>query len=226
MVSACRLRTASGAASGTGTERAGLAGGERLVDRLQPAVLGDRLGVAGLRLLADPARAGARPARSRRGSARSRSSRCRRAGRRGRRGAARRSPRGSGRRGRSRRSRGSRRGTGCRAPPLREAPLTRPAMSWKSIVAGSSSELRTVSATASSRSSGTWAIGDVGLDRRERVVAGLGAALGQGVEEGRLAGVRQPDDPDLHRAPPLIARAARSGPATTPSTAPARTSDG
>ena len=42
--------------------------------------------------------------------------------------------------------------------------------------------------------------GDVRLDRRERVVARLGAALGQGVEEGRLAGVRQPDDPDLHRA--------------------------
>ena len=42
------------------------------------------------------------------------------------------------------------------------APLTRPAMSWKSIVAGTSSELRTVLATASSRSSGTWATATLG----------------------------------------------------------------
>ena len=54
--------------------------------------------------------------------------------------------------------------------------------------------------------------GDVGLDRRERVVARLGAALGQGVEEGRLAGVRQPDDPDLHRRLTIRRRAGRSGP--------------
>ena len=35
-------------------------------------------------------------------------------------------------------------------------------MSWKEIVAGTSSELRTVSATRSSRSSGTWAIATFG----------------------------------------------------------------
>ena len=35
-------------------------------------------------------------------------------------------------------------------------------MSWKSIVAGTSSELRTVLATASSRSSGTWATATFG----------------------------------------------------------------
>ncbi len=47
-------------------------------------------------------------------------------------------------------------------PSPSEAPLTRPAMSWKSIVAGTSSELRTVSATAASRSSGTWATATFG----------------------------------------------------------------
>ena len=35
-------------------------------------------------------------------------------------------------------------------------------MSWKSIVAGTSFELRTVSAIFSSRSSGTWAIATFG----------------------------------------------------------------
>ena len=60
----------------------------------------------------------------------------------------------------------------------------------------------------------------VGLDRRERVVAGLRAALGQGVEEGRLARVGQADDPDLHSESGTIR------PRATPSTAPTRTSDG
>ncbi len=67
---------------------------------------------------------------------------------------------------------------------------------------------------------------DVGLDRRERVVAGLGAALGQGVEEGRLAGVRQPDDPDLHRVRRPHKESGTIRPRTTPRMAPARTSDG
>ena len=35
-------------------------------------------------------------------------------------------------------------------------------MSWKEIVAGTSSELRTVSPTRSRRSSGTWAIATFG----------------------------------------------------------------
>ena len=35
-------------------------------------------------------------------------------------------------------------------------------MSWKEIVAGTSSELRTVSPICSSRSSGTWAIATLG----------------------------------------------------------------
>ena len=48
------------------------------------------------------------------------------------------------------------------SPSPSEAPLTRPAMSWKEIVAGTSSELRTVSPICSSRSSGTWAIATLG----------------------------------------------------------------
>ena len=55
---------------------------------------------------------------------------------------------------------------------------------------------------------------DVGLDRRERVVAGLGAALGQGVEERRLARVGQPDYPHLHR------ESGTTSPRTTPRTRP------
>ena len=54
---------------------------------------------------------------------------------------------------------------------------------------------------------------DVGLDRRERVVAGFGAATGQRVEEGRLARVRHTDDADLH--PPASIGA--SVPTATPS---------
>ena len=48
------------------------------------------------------------------------------------------------------------------SPSPSEAPLTRPAMSWKAIVAGTSSELPTVSATGSRRSSGTCAIATFG----------------------------------------------------------------
>ena len=41
--------------------------------------------------------------------------------------------------------------------------------------------------------------GDVRLDRRERVVGRVRARARQRVEQRRLAGVRHPDDPDLHR---------------------------
>ena len=44
--------------------------------------------------------------------------------------------------------------------------------------------------------------GDVGLDRRERVVGRLGGHAGQRAEQRRLAGVGHPDDADLHGAPP------------------------
>ena len=59
--------------------------------------------------------------------------------------------------------------------------------------------------------------GDVRLDRRERVVGGLRAGLGERVEQRGLAGVRHPDDPDLHRA---------TLPTAPPSSAPAATSAG
>ena len=48
------------------------------------------------------------------------------------------------------------------SPSPSDAPLTKPAMSWKEMVAGTSSELRTVSATRSSRSSGTCATATFG----------------------------------------------------------------
>ena len=57
------------------------------------------------------------------------------------------------------------------------------------------------------------------LDRRERVVRRLGAALGQRVEERGLARVGHADDPDLHYARPMR-------PSTVPSAAPARMSLG
>ena len=59
--------------------------------------------------------------------------------------------------------------------------------------------------------------GDVRLDRRERVVRGLGARARQRVEERGLPRVRHADDPDLHRASP---------PTKLPRTAPAATSPG
>jgi hypothetical protein len=58
---------------------------------------------------------------------------------------------------------------------------------------------------------------DIRLDRGERVVRRLGAGAGERVEQRRLARVRQPDDPDLHR--PRL-------PSAVPSAAPAATSDG
>jgi hypothetical protein len=59
--------------------------------------------------------------------------------------------------------------------------------------------------------------GDVGIDRGEGVVGGLGPGVGKRVEERALARVGQPDDPDLHRA--ITATA-------PPSAAPATTSEG
>jgi hypothetical protein len=65
---------------------------------------------------------------------------------------------------------------------------------------------------------------DVRLDGRERVLSRLRAGAGQRVEERRLARVRQPDDPDLHRKRASAGRAARASAA--PSRAPTTTSDG
>ena len=72
-------------------------------------------------------------------------------------------------------------------------------MSWNAIVSGTTFDALTVSATASSRSSADRHHGDVRLDRRERVVRGLGGDAGQRGEQRRLAGVGHADDPDLHR---------------------------
>jgi hypothetical protein len=44
--------------------------------------------------------------------------------------------------------------------------------------------------------------GDVGLERRERVVGGRHLGARERVEQGRLARVGQPDDADLHAFPP------------------------
>ncbi len=81
--------------------------------------------------------------------------------------------------------------------------------------------------------------GDVRVDRGERVVASLGAGLGEGVEQGRLARVRQADDADPHAGSPLAATRSisrsssersptlgTSPPMASPRAAPARTSLG
>ena len=61
---------------------------------------------------------------------------------------------------------------------------------------------------------------DVRVHGREGILGRLRAPAGERVEERRLAGVRQPDDPDLHR------RLAITRPSAVPTTAPATTSDG
>ena len=71
-------------------------------------------------------------------------------------------------------------------------------MSWNSIVSGTTSLEPTTRATWARRSSGTVDHRDVRVDGRERVVADLGAAAREGIEQRRLAGVRQADDADLH----------------------------
>ena len=53
-----------------------------------------------------------------------------------------------------------------------------------------------ISASYAEPSSGTPDHADVGLDRRERVVRREHVVAGQRVEEGRLAGVGETDDPD------------------------------
>ena len=174
--------------------------------------------VAAARRRAPRARGGARPARGRRTPARSRSSRCRRPDR----------PCPSGWMTFS--SWCAR--TTCSSASVSRmlarnwlpspsplcAPATRPAMSWNSIVSGTTLEAPIVRATASSRSSATGTHRDVRLDRRERVVRGLRAGARERVEERRLARVGHPDDADLHHRPRL--------PSTVPSAAPAATSDG
>ena len=61
--------------------------------------------------------------------------------------------------------------------------------------------------------------GDVGLDRRERVVGRLGGDARERAEQRGLAGVGHADDPDLHRHRSSL-------PVTVPSAAPASTSLG
>ena len=56
--------------------------------------------------------------------------------------------------------------------------------------------------------------GDVRLDRRERILGSLGVRACERVEERGLAGVRKPDDANLHFGP------------TAPTNAPASASEG
>ena len=106
------------------------------------------------------------------------------------------------------------------------APATRPAMSWNAIVSGTIFDARTVSATRVESLVGDRDDRDVRLDRRERVVRGLGGDARQRAEQRRLAGVGHADDPDLHRhrgAPPHRGHARAT---SVPSAAPASTSLG
>ena len=107
-------------------------------------------------------------------------------------------PRSSARRARSRRSRGCWRGTCCPGPrpstrrrPGRRCRRTRPRPARPSAAARSP-------AIASSRGSGTGDDADVRLDGAERIVLGRDAGLGERVEQGGLADVRQADDAALH----------------------------
>ena len=105
---------------------------------------------------------------------------------------------GRGRRARSRRSRGCCARKRLPSPSPWWAPATRPAMSWKSIVSCTSSEAphgvgHRLQPRVVDRHDG-----DVGLDRREGVVGGLGAGPGERVEQRGLARVGQPDDADAH----------------------------
>ena len=61
---------------------------------------------------------------------------------------------------------------------------------------------------------------DVRFDGRERILRRLGGRAAQRIEQRRLAGVRQADDPDLHRA------ASSARPIIVPTAAPAMTSEG
>ena len=219
MVSACRLRGACAAASGTGHRAGRLALGQRRDHLLQPVALGDRLGVARLGALADPVQAALGLLVV-----------------------------GEDQLGLDRLDVGERvdaavgvrhagvgvaaddvadrvgladRGEELVAEPL---PLGGALDQAGDVVEGDRRrfELGGLERRGDLLEPLVGHLGDrhVGLDRREGVVAGLGAAAGQRVEEGRLARVGQPDDPDLHSESGTIR------PRTMPSRAPARTSDG
>ena len=190
-----------GAASGTGTSRTGRPAASASTTRLQPIALGDGPLIAGPGLLRRPARGGARrDSRSAASSSVSISSAS---------------------------ATGSIRPSGWATAPGSwaritwqiasvsridarnwfpspspcEAPLTRPAMSWKSIVSWTTSEAAERLGDPLQALVGHRHHGDVRLDGGERVVAGLGPGGGERVEQGRLARVGHPDDADLHRAP-------------------------
>ena len=84
-------------------------------------------------------------------------------------------------------------------PSPRWAPATSPAMSWKAIVSGTTFDARDDRGDRVEARVGHRHDRDVRLDRRERVVGRLGRDAGQRREQRRLARVRHPDDPDLHR---------------------------
>ena len=82
------------------------------------------------------------------------------------------------------------------SPSPSEAPLTMPAMSTNSTVAGSTLAELNISASFGEPLVRDPDHADVGLDRRERVVRREHVVLGQRVEEGRLARVGESDDAD------------------------------
>ena len=82
------------------------------------------------------------------------------------------------------------------SPSPSEAPLTMPAMSTNSTVAGRILADPKISASLPSAVVGHADHADVGLDGGERVVRREHVVLGQGVEEGRLARVGESDDSD------------------------------
>ena len=106
------------------------------------------------------------------------------------------------------------------SPSPSDAPLTSPAMSWKAIVSWTTSRRPQRRRDPLQPLVGDRHDRDVRLDRRERVVGGLGAGARQRVEERGLARVRHADDADLHRARPPIR------PIVAPSSTPATISDG
>ena len=79
------------------------------------------------------------------------------------------------------------------------APRTMPAMSTKSTVAGRMRCEPKISASLVEAGVGDADHADVRLDRGERVVGRQHVVLGQGVEQGRLADIRQTDDSDRER---------------------------
>ena len=91
------------------------------------------------------------------------------------------------------------------------APATSPAMSWNSIVSGTMFDdadrpRHRVEPLVVHRHDR-----HVRLDRRERVVGGLGAGARERVEQRRLARVGHPDDADLHHRPSLPSTRAERG---------------